>query len=155
VAPVLVWTCAKNIVPYRGIRSQDSPVRSQSLYRLSYPGPYSEKCTGHKCIVWETRGRIFRRFRIVAKSTTYLLYVCLSVLRSACIIAASNVRTCMTFFAGTLYEKSVEKIKCLLKSEDIGHLTQIRRKCFLLLPATLNRHNVRSIVNKMVLACLQ
>jgi hypothetical protein len=33
-----VWTCAKNLSP-TGIRSSDRPARSQSLYRLSYPGP--------------------------------------------------------------------------------------------------------------------
>jgi hypothetical protein len=32
------WTCAKNLAP-TGIRSPDLPARSQSLYRLSYPGP--------------------------------------------------------------------------------------------------------------------
>jgi hypothetical protein len=38
-APEPVWTCAKNLAP-TGIRSPDRPARSQSLYRLSYPGPY-------------------------------------------------------------------------------------------------------------------
>jgi hypothetical protein len=33
-APGPVWTCAKNLAP-TGIRSPDSPARSQSLYRLS------------------------------------------------------------------------------------------------------------------------
>jgi hypothetical protein len=32
------WTCAKNLAP-TGIRSPDSPARSQSLYRLRYPDP--------------------------------------------------------------------------------------------------------------------
>jgi hypothetical protein len=35
-APGLVWTCANNRTA-AGIRSPDRPVRSQSLYRLSYP----------------------------------------------------------------------------------------------------------------------
>jgi hypothetical protein len=39
-APGPVWTCAKNLT-LTGIRSADRPARSQSLYRLSYPGPYS------------------------------------------------------------------------------------------------------------------
>jgi hypothetical protein len=34
-----VWTCEKNLAP-TGIRSPDRPARSQSLYRLSYPGPW-------------------------------------------------------------------------------------------------------------------
>jgi hypothetical protein len=34
-----VWTCAKNLGPPTGIRSPDHPACSQSLYRLSYPGP--------------------------------------------------------------------------------------------------------------------
>ena len=33
-----VWTSAENLAPTR-IRSQDRPARSESLYRLSYPGP--------------------------------------------------------------------------------------------------------------------
>ena len=37
-APGLVRTGAENLAP-NGIRSLDSPVRSKSLYRLSYPGP--------------------------------------------------------------------------------------------------------------------
>jgi hypothetical protein len=36
-APGPVWTCAKNLA-LTGIRSPDRPARSQSLYRLSYPG---------------------------------------------------------------------------------------------------------------------
>jgi hypothetical protein len=36
VAPGPVWTCTKNLAP-TGIISPDRPVRSQSLYRLSYP----------------------------------------------------------------------------------------------------------------------
>jgi hypothetical protein len=38
VSPRPVWTGAKNIAP-TGIRSLDRPVRSESLYRLSYRGP--------------------------------------------------------------------------------------------------------------------
>ena len=36
-APGPVWTGAENLAP-TGIRSPDSPARSESLYRLSYPG---------------------------------------------------------------------------------------------------------------------
>ena len=35
--PGLVWTGAENLAP-TGIRSPDRPARSESLYRLSYPG---------------------------------------------------------------------------------------------------------------------
>jgi hypothetical protein len=35
-APGPAWTCAKNRAP-TGVRSPDRPVRSQSIYRLSYP----------------------------------------------------------------------------------------------------------------------
>jgi hypothetical protein len=38
-APGPVWTAAENLVP-TGIRSADRPARSESLYRLSYPGPH-------------------------------------------------------------------------------------------------------------------
>jgi len=35
-----VWTGAENLAPPpTGIRSSDRPARSESLYRLSYPGP--------------------------------------------------------------------------------------------------------------------
>ena len=37
-APGPVWTGAGNLAP-TGIRSPDRPARSESLYRLSYPGP--------------------------------------------------------------------------------------------------------------------
>jgi hypothetical protein len=37
-APGPVWTCAENLAP-TGIRSPDRPTRSESIYRLSYPGP--------------------------------------------------------------------------------------------------------------------
>jgi hypothetical protein len=36
-APGPVWTGAENLAP-TGIRSPDRPARSESLYRLSYPG---------------------------------------------------------------------------------------------------------------------
>ena len=38
-APGPVWTGAENL-DSTGIRSPDRPARSQSLYRLSYPGPF-------------------------------------------------------------------------------------------------------------------
>ena len=38
-APGQVWTVEENLVT-TGIRSPDRPVRSESLYRLSYPSPY-------------------------------------------------------------------------------------------------------------------
>ena len=37
-APGLAWTGAENLAP-TGIRYPDRPARSESLYRLSYPGP--------------------------------------------------------------------------------------------------------------------
>jgi len=37
-APGSVWTGAENLAP-TGKRSPDHPTRSESLYRLSYPGP--------------------------------------------------------------------------------------------------------------------
>ena len=40
-APGPVWTGAENLA-YTGIRSPDRPVRSQSLYWLSYPGPHPD-----------------------------------------------------------------------------------------------------------------
>ena len=40
-APGSVWKGAENLAP-TGIRSPDRPVRSESLYRLSYPGPFEQ-----------------------------------------------------------------------------------------------------------------
>jgi len=37
-APGPVWTCAENLAPTE-IRSPDRPARSESLYRMNYPGP--------------------------------------------------------------------------------------------------------------------
>jgi len=37
-AQVPVWTGAENLA-FTGIRSLDRPARSESLYRLRYPGP--------------------------------------------------------------------------------------------------------------------
>jgi len=41
--PGPVWTSAKNLAPI-GTRSPDRPARSESLYRLSYPGPPRWAC---------------------------------------------------------------------------------------------------------------
>jgi hypothetical protein len=38
VEPRPVWRCAENLAS-TGIRSPDRPASSESLYRLSYPGP--------------------------------------------------------------------------------------------------------------------
>ena len=37
-APESLWTGSENLAP-TGIRSPDRPARSDSLHRLSYPGP--------------------------------------------------------------------------------------------------------------------
>jgi hypothetical protein len=39
-----VWTGAENLDP-TGIRSQNRPANRESLYRLSYPGPYGQRRT--------------------------------------------------------------------------------------------------------------
>jgi hypothetical protein len=42
---------AKNLAP-TGIRSQDRPARSKSLYRLRYPGPFEMTVTGQFMLSW-------------------------------------------------------------------------------------------------------
>jgi hypothetical protein len=37
-----VWTAAENLAP-TGIRSPDRPTSSESLYRLSYRGPWKQQ----------------------------------------------------------------------------------------------------------------
>ena len=49
--------CAKS--PPTGIRSPDRPARSESLYRLNYPGMYSYT---HKLLVLVTSGFFFYLF---------------------------------------------------------------------------------------------
>jgi hypothetical protein len=51
-APGPVWTGAENLVPI-GIRSPDLPVRSESLYRLSYPGPRTKRQKAQNTYEWE------------------------------------------------------------------------------------------------------
>jgi hypothetical protein len=53
-APGPVWTCAKNLAP-TGIRSPNRPALSQSLYRLSYPGPRLKIYNGRKIQVLVTK----------------------------------------------------------------------------------------------------
>jgi len=43
VGPEPVWKGAENLAP-TGIRSPGHPARSESLYRLSYPGPHIYYC---------------------------------------------------------------------------------------------------------------
>ena len=44
-----LWTGAENLTP-TGIRSPDRPARSESLYRLGYPGRYRKECRNMKII---------------------------------------------------------------------------------------------------------
>jgi len=61
MGPGPVWTGAENLVP-TGIRSPDRPARSESLYRLSYPGPGSVLISDNK---WQYDG-LKMLLRIVA-----------------------------------------------------------------------------------------
>ena len=49
--PGPVWTDAEYLVQ-TGIRSPDRPARSESLYRLSYPGPFYTTCTKSSHDFW-------------------------------------------------------------------------------------------------------
>jgi len=55
VGPMPVWTGAENLA-LTGIRSPDRPAVSESLYRLSYPGPYVQvkHCVFNIGEVWKT-----------------------------------------------------------------------------------------------------
>ena len=52
----LVWTGAENLAP-SGTRSPNRPFRSESLYRLSYPGPQTEGVRKLKMQNTETKTR--------------------------------------------------------------------------------------------------
>jgi len=63
MTPGPVWTVAGNMAP-TGLRSPDRPARSESLYRLSFPGPHSDKvkgkvhpCTGTEALTGRTAHR--------------------------------------------------------------------------------------------------
>ena len=56
----------RKISPPTGIRSPDRPARSESLYRLSYPGPQPNLATGHI-------QDIFLHLRILNKNEKNLL----------------------------------------------------------------------------------
>ena len=58
-APGQVWTGAENLAS-TGIRSPDSPSRSESLYRLSYPDPLQE---GNEQKYFRTAVQIYDRVR--------------------------------------------------------------------------------------------
>ena len=45
-APGLLWIGVENLTT-TGIRSPYLPARSESLYRLSYPGPFTHRSTNH------------------------------------------------------------------------------------------------------------
>ena len=52
-APGLVWKGAENLAP-TGIRSPDRPACSESLYRLSYPGP----CAIYEVMLKKKKGAV-------------------------------------------------------------------------------------------------
>ena len=52
LAPGPVWTGAKNLA-HTGVRSQCRPARSELLYRLSYPGPFTFVITELKSILYK------------------------------------------------------------------------------------------------------
>ena len=52
-----IWTDAENLAP-TGLRSPDRPARSESLYRLRYPGPRSELRTIIKKILIQYNGNV-------------------------------------------------------------------------------------------------
>ena len=54
VGPGPVWTGAENLTP-TWIRHPDRPVRSESLYRLSYRGPHIYECTVKYVAFWKRR----------------------------------------------------------------------------------------------------
>ena len=69
--------CTENLAP-TGIRSADRPSRNESLYRLSYPGPFHWKCTFY----------LFPRHYIYL--LTYLLHAAESFLTSWSVLSWSR-----------------------------------------------------------------
>ena len=61
-APGPFWKGAENLAP-NGIRSPDRPARSESLYRLSYPGPllrqYNKQYISLKSVILNIRNNHF------------------------------------------------------------------------------------------------
>jgi hypothetical protein len=68
-APGQVWTSAENLAS-TGIRSPDRPACSQSLYRLSYPGPRNTwECSNNQ--PFKSRVKTHLPFAAVIKSSPY------------------------------------------------------------------------------------
>jgi hypothetical protein len=98
-APGPVWTDAENLAP-TGIRSPDRPARSESLYLLSYPGPYI----------------LYRTIRFTGLSS-YLLYstsffVCTSINVSG-ILQHSTV--CLSFCLKSLCKFNIRNVSSSAK----------------------------------------
>ena len=67
--PGTVWTGAGNLADI-GIRSADCPARSESLYRLSYPGPVSPGLTIRNCTLWPQS--VFPYFMWISEQTAII-----------------------------------------------------------------------------------
>ena len=64
--------CGKSRPPSTGIRSPDLPARTESLYRLSYPGP-PKSC--ELTIVWRLRSLVFTSFSLLVQNVKSLLLI--------------------------------------------------------------------------------
>ena len=81
-APGPFWKGAENLAP-NGIRSPDRPARSESLYRLSYPGPllrqYNKQYISLKSVILNIRNNHFllnwRVLKSFMKIKGYLFWI--------------------------------------------------------------------------------
>jgi hypothetical protein len=86
--PELVWTGAENLAP-TGVRSPDRPARSQSLYRLSQPGPQKFK---------RSRDKYLKIIYSINKNTLCRDHVSPSLLLSVCDLISANKQFVELFF---------------------------------------------------------
>jgi hypothetical protein len=79
----MVWTGKENLAP-TGILSPDRPARSESLYRLSYPGPIAGSTNTflsspeHPDIPWNSHNLIFEEKLVLllrAQSSSPLIVI--------------------------------------------------------------------------------
>ena len=105
-APGPVWTGAENLAP-TGIRSPARPARSQSLYRLSYPGP-SVICPVR---IWLHDRLSWRRVCVVSHATVSSCSVCRLEVAVRTEFALSGAHRHFFPYAHLMHVSSVDKCK--------------------------------------------
>ena len=100
--------CGKSRPP-TGIRFADRPASRESLYRLSYPGPF----------YFNAYSKILKRVRKTAKSVYQIRHVCLSVCPSVRPYGITLLPLEGFPLNFSIFRKSLEKIQITSKSDKL------------------------------------